>query len=672
MNLSSQKGFAHILVILLVIVGILTVSSLGIQKNSPSLTDLVKMDPWIFSTEDLTPETYLEDYKKSHSLSMRISSLFNKVTQPLGDLLSGVNLTDQNNIQAARSSTATSTKPNIIIILTDDQPPNTTGLADNLIIKTPNIDSLGNPGFYLKNTYSPEGICSPSRASIWTGKLPHNHGVHAVSIPLPADQLTFPELLQSNGYNTAMMGKCHLGDPTNPQLYTRGFDTRLIALPDNGTVPDWYNYDLLRNGVIEHHTEYITNYLTDEATKYITSKAKESQTTGKPFFLWLAQPAPHLPTTPPTGSNRYSLSQIPLPVSIADDLSTKPPQQVATKFHKGYQDLGPEGTRAKLKDAYEVISNLDDSVGKIKTALAATKAKDNTIIIYMADNGLMYGEHQIYQKGPFFYEEQVKTPMIVYYPKLITSKKTSDALVSNMDLMPTLLDLAGISKPTNIQGQSFLNLLKGQTTTHRNSLFFEYHKQAGCLTYPMRGVLMNGYKFVHYFNGTYSGFCNETYDGGLTYDGRHYELYNLAVDPFEMNNIMKRTSDPADDPLARMLKDPVYGSTVEQLRKELASWQTDTQDPNRNIFTNLTSVASGAATLKLDWNTSLSSTSEIEYQPTNCSTCTVLKYNDLDNLVATHSATLNNLQSGTSYNFKVYSIGGNSNGGYTTTTATPQ
>jgi uncharacterized repeat protein (TIGR01451 family) len=558
---------------------------------------------------------------------------------------------------------ASANKPNIIFIVTDDQPPKTIGLAGNTVIRTPNIDGLGQQGVYFNNMYLPIGQCAPSRASIMTGKLPHTHGVIGNQVILPPSQLTLSEVLQANGYATAIIGKCHLGVPTNPEKYKRGFDFRLIPYPDTGVLDNWYNYQVSRNGSLERHTEYFTDFITTEAIKYMTAAAASA----KPFFMWVSYTAPHLPTTPPRGSNRYTLDQMPVPASISDDLSAKPPQQMSSSSHQDYVNTASGGNqipilKSRLKDVYETISNVDDNVGRIRQKLQSLGIKDNTVVVFMSDNGVFFGEHQLYVKGPFFYEEQIKSPFIFSYPPLTPQARRSSALASSIDIMPTILELIGAPVPEDVQGRSFLKVLSGRSSVHRSSIFMEYAHQA-LGNYPMRGVLANGYKLVHYLNS-----ANKIV--GETYDGRDFELYNLRLDPLEMTNILKRNG-PADNPLTRLLLDPERGRVIQRLRKEMAVWQANTLDPERVTISNMDifNVASDSA--ELQWKTSRPATSEIEYVPVDCATCTPSEITEFD-FVNDHHVSLHMLTTDTTYQVRVYSIDKTGNGSYLETLLTPR
>lgn len=561
-------------------------------------------------------------------------------------------------------------RPNIIFIVADDQNFRHLGIAGNPVLKTPNIDSLANPGIYFNNAYVPLGACSPSRASIWTAKLPHVHGVTQVGKILPEDQITLPEILKANGYSTGFFGKCHLGDPYDPVGYKRGFDYTLNITPDIGYVTDWYNYDLIRNGKKEHHTEYITDYLTDQSIDFIKQKAQESKNAQKPFFIWLAHVSPHQPTTPPVGSNRYALNQINLPPSSSDDLSTKPPIQAITRMHSNYLAFGENGIKNLTKNAYEVVSNLDDNVGKINKSLQDLGIKENTIIIYVSDNGLFYGEHQLYTKGPYMYEEQIKTPLLISYPKLLKLPQINKSLVSSLDLLPTILSILKIPNPPNIQGKSLQPILTGQSAAPiHNSLYLEMPptSQDSCSQYPIYGVIMDGFKWIQYAEGKFS--TNTTWDTCLptpynSYDGFDFELYDLNKDPLEMNNILKRQG-PSDNAMERMLTDTTYGNTIQKLRKERAIWATNTNDPKRFILSDGKTTPQGATSIEVAWKVAAGfPTAEIEYQQKDCPSCPILQLDDFSHNQRPYKYTLTNLKPATTYKIRVFSFGARGVGGY--------
>jgi N-acetylglucosamine-6-sulfatase len=566
--------------------------------------------------------------------------------------------------QAISQPVTVSTAPNIVVILTDDQPPDTLSITGNPIIKTPHIDSLAtNGGVYFKNSYTTTDICAPSRSTLLTGKMPHSHGVQFNNLLLPTAQTTIAEILRSSGYDTAAIGKCHLG--SHIEL---GFNHQV----ETGAWPYWPlggAYPVIRNGVTEQQTEYHTTFLVNEAIKYLNERVPLQSTTRKPFFMWLALNAPHARNNPPATPNRYSVNQFTKPVSWADDLSSKPPQQSLQSPHQVINfSSTPISGRVRWEDiqaakeaAYEEISMIDDGVGRIKQRLRELGVADNTVIIFLADNGLFYGEHQLFQKASYFYEEQVKSPLIINYPRIVASPGTKNTYVSTLDFAPTILSFAGINQPTDMQGKSLLPYLKGQTASHRQSAFFEFHSTDGSQAkyFPMRGLVMNGYKLIHHV------FTGDTKIGpvdGRTYtpDGKDYEFYNLNADPKEMVNLAQRNG-PTDVPLNRLRVHSTYGPQVRKMLREIAVWQTNTNDPIARVLSNLRYTWVNSSSLRLDWSTPDSLTSEAVFKEVGCSACTLQEKFDFV-LTPNHSLTLTGLSSGKSYDVNVFSISENGNG----------
>ncbi|MBI3638275.1 sulfatase-like hydrolase/transferase, partial [Candidatus Wolfebacteria bacterium] len=336
-----------------------------------------------------------------------------------------------------------------------------------------------------------------------------------------------------------------------------------------------------------------------------------------------------------------------IPVSNSDDLSTKPPQQKNSLPHRDYVSKGINGVLKEKKDDYEVVTNIDDNVGRIVSAVKNSGIEDNTIIIYLSDNGVFYGEHQMLHKGPTFYEEQIKTPFIFRYPKISFADFKTSALVSSMDIMPTLLDILKIPSPPDIQGKSFLSILRGEAQQTRSSVFMEYYVQQSSRV-PMRGIVWNNWKWNHY--------------RGSKGENRDYELYNLADDPFEINNIMDKIGKD-DDPLGRLLKDAHYGPVIQQLRKEKAVWQSDSNDEFKISLSGTSTSSPSSGTLNISWTTDKDASSEIEYSEKDCSGCSPVKLDDF-NFSKNHSVNITSLKSGVAYNIKIFSINPYGDGGY--------
>jgi arylsulfatase A-like enzyme len=571
-------AFTSVLAYILISTNTENRSNAATLKEGSENLDLLKM----ISDEESVPATIMPEEKGSGDTSKDAPTKAKTL----------VSASAQKNISASE-------KPNVLFIISDDQPYNTLGIAGNKEIKTPNIDALANTGFYLNNMYLPIGHCAPSRASLFTGKMPHNHGVTTNGYILPPNQLTLTEILQAGGYDTAIIGKCHLGDVNNSETYKRGFDTRILFYPDNGVLAykpslganSWNYFDIMRNGKVEKvENQYVTDFLTDESIKFVDKNKKDGT---KPFFLWLAYNAPHI--VPPNPTTSYKASDITLPASITDDRSGKPLQESYTSAIDNFDapvmwtpvptlQEKLDGVKEMKRRTYEILSNMDSNVGRLVAQLKKNGQFDNTIIVFVSDNGLFYGEHQLFQKGPYMYDEIMKTPFIISYPKMFKKKTVSSALTSSIDIMPTILDMLKINKPTDIDGKSFLPLLNGTTTKARDFVYMEYFRNMGNTPYInlMRGVVnTDGYKLINYYSGdmfipsklrtSTSGTLKKTYQYNAA-------MYNLNTDKLEMTNLTQRISD-TDEPLLRTLALNNSTSTaLIKLLKQQATGAIETND----------------------------------------------------------------------------------------------
>src|SRR3989338_1130004 len=593
----------------------------------------------------------------------------------------------------------TPAKPNILFIISDDQPYKTLGLTGNSVIQTPNINSLGQTGAYFPRMYFAIDQCAPSRASILTGKMPHTNGLTYNLQQLPHITKTIADILKSAGYRTAMIGKCHVGDPTNPVPDNYGFDYRLLPNPDAGyiTADQWNgvsNYQLIDRTVNPAATPvpiqktsgyYVTDFLADKTIQYIDDSVRNHP--NQPFFVWLPVFAPHWPNIPPTGQNLYGNAPIPTPVSISDNTSTKPPQQSASYARKRFElrqkckdppvasgcedpalvdpviaHINEDGRTIgrDTKDIYETITSIDTNIGKIIQKINALGIRNNTIIVFMTDNGVFLGEHQLSEKGAFMYEELVKTPFIINYPGVVTPK-TNQALLSSIDVLPTLLSSAGVSIPTDVQGKSFYSAAMGNTTTHRTSVLMEFFRESDADSYvqPMRGLIYDHYKWVHYIPTNFeSDFTtNYTYNW-VNYTKNYFEFYDLQNDPHEMNNLININQDDLVM-LDNFISNHTYGPIIKRMRKERVIWQTDTLDPLRRVITNFSATPS-TNSISLSWNTDKVATTEIEYKEDGGNWMEINNYTKELN----HVVTIPNLKSTARYTIKAFSIGGYGHGIY--------
>ncbi len=398
--------------------------------------------------------------------------------------------------------------PNVILLLVDDlrwDEPGYTGYP----VSTPNIDRLAANGIRFNNAYVTSSICSPSRASFITGLYPHSHGVVGNTTDLDYDNTpTIATLLKKAGYTTAMIGKWHMGQSSEPRP---GYD-RWFALPGQG---QYRNPRFNDNGRTVEVAGYNTDILTEKAIAFIAKNRK------KPFFLHLGYKAVHYPFEP-APRHRQTLSQ-------ADFDSARRPNSAATN-------------PVLRQKRGETLLSVDDSVGEIYAFLKENNMLENTILVFTSDNGFLLGEHNRGDKR-VFYEESIRIPWLLHYPRLRLSGSSISEQILNVDFVPTILDLVGINIPTYVQGISFLSLIDGgkdDLTRWRDYWVYEYFNEEQYMHVPTHlAVVSERYKYVTFPEGPdlFNIFTGED----LLFDLKHdpYELENLADS--DDHTIIKKT-----------------------------------------------------------------------------------------------------------------------------------
>jgi N-acetylglucosamine-6-sulfatase len=425
-------------------------------------------------------------------------------------------------------------KPNFIFILTDDQRYDAIGCLGNPpFLKTPNLDRLRNEGALFKNTFVTTSLCAPSRAAFLTGTYNHTNGVtwNEIGARDPDWNKTpnFAALLQKAGYKTGFIGKLHMAPTNEPRP---GFDY-WFSFKGQGVYEDPV---MNENGTERKVPGYITEILNDAALAFIDKQPKD-----QPYALCLWHKAVHDPrTVREKDRDLYANEQLPEPASHKDDLSGKPKWQrvnVLSNSRVGQpMDVDPDKVpdaippkpfRARSEDHlnyYRLLTAVDDGIGAILAALEKRGDLDNTVILFGGDNGYFMGEHQLGDKR-LGYEESIRIPFLVRYPKLIKPGTTINQMVLNIDVAPTLLDLAGVPVPKNMQGQSFRPLMEGKPDGWRTSFLYEYWLDYKPTIPDMVGVRTTDWKLVRY-------------PGSNDID----EMYDLKNDPIEMKNL---ATDPA-------------------------------------------------------------------------------------------------------------------------------
>jgi len=427
-------------------------------------------------------------------------------------------------------------RPNIIVILTDDQAPGTTGFEGNQHIRTPHLDRMAAEGVYCSRTYVPLPQCGPSRAAALTGRYPHDLDAMSNEDPrLPADATTIAQLLKGVGYRCGLIGKWHQGDPLTPQAgfedYWVGRDKDAYAKQDK-----YYDPVIVANGQREKRVGYLTDILTDYALTFVRESEEQ------PFFLWLSYYAPHEPFMAHS-EHVYDPADVPLPASLSDDLSTKPPQQRASVCHRWFARTDEKSLRETIAAYYSMISAVDANVGRILDMLRSSGRKEQTLVIYFSDNGWFNGEHQLVRKGPMLYEELVRAPLLFWWPGVAPAGQERPGLVSTLDLYPTLARLAGCSPGGNLPGQDLWPLVLGQRDRGHDAVYLTFLEKGPREREPMLGAVTDRFKYARYMLGG------------------DEELYDLEADPHELNNLARAASRQEDLARNRALVD-AFASTI--------------------------------------------------------------------------------------------------------------
>ena len=494
-------------------------------------------------------------------------------------LLTGLSLTvaGAGIIQAAPPAK----KPNILYIMSDDHAYQAVGAYGYGLNQTPNIDRIACEGMRFNNCFVTNSLSGPSRAVILTGKFSHKNGFcdNDEKTVFDDSQQTLPKLLQAAGYHTGIVGKWHL------KSTPAGFDYYSVHY-DQG---EYYNPDFMEIGEKRVHYEgYATDLTADNAIEFLRDSEKE-----KPFFLMMHFKAPHRNWMPaPNKLSMYEDVTFPVPVTFYDnyegriaaqqqqmsidkdmtigiDLKTYGPWDTSQPWEfkrmtleqkaiwdKVYnpiienfsrkQPQGKELTEWKfqryMRDYLKCISSIDDNVGRVLDYLKQMDELDNTIIIYTSDQGFYLGEHGWFDKR-FMYEESLKTPFVVRYPQVIKFNGATDVLIQNLDFAPTLLDLAGLPVPDDMQGESFKAVLTGDKQTAKEALYYHYYE------FPMPhavkkhyGIRTDRYKLIHFYN-----------------DIDEWELFDLKNDPNELHNLI---NDPGQAGNIKTLKEKLTGLQV--------------------------------------------------------------------------------------------------------------
>jgi arylsulfatase A-like enzyme len=381
--------------------------------------------------------------------------------------------------------------PNILFILTDDQRFDTLGCMGNDVIRTPHIDQLAADGVVFDNCFCTTSICSISRASFMLGQYERRHRIDSFQKPYSAEQLahSFPLLLRSHGYRTGLIGKWGIGGdlPADEYDYWRGYagQGNYFAPGEKGTGQH------LTDTMGEQAVEFLDGCTADQPwLLQLYTKAAHCQD-GDP---WPFQPAPRY-------NEQYADATIPLPPTADEAHFNALPaflqtSEARTRWHVRFEN--PELAQKSLRDYYRLITHVDDWVGTLVETLEQTGFADNTVIIFSSDNGFYLADRGLAGKW-FMHEESIRLPLIIHDPRLPAPQHGTrrDEMVLNIDVAPTILDLAGVAAPSEMQGSSLVSLLHGETAAWRDDFLYEHRINIKSIP-KSEGVRTSRWKYVRY------------------------------------------------------------------------------------------------------------------------------------------------------------------------------
>jgi len=407
-------------------------------------------------------------------------------------------------------------KPNIIFILTDDQRWDALGIAGNKIIQTPQIDTLATSGTYFKNAFSTTPICAASRASILTGLYERTHGYtfQKPKLRAPYAEMIYPKIFKDHGYHVGFFGKLGVV-MNNPSQYFNESD-----FYDRGGEAEKQGYFYKKIG---NDTVHLTRYSGYQAQNFI-----KNAPTDKPFCLSISFSAPHGHDNSiaqyfwqQKSDSLYKNIVIPEPVLGNDSFFNKLPIPVQEGFNRTrwkWRFDTPEKYQNMVKGYYRMITEIDDEIGLIRKQLKAQGIEDNTIIIVMGDNGYFLGDRQLADKW-LMYDVSIRVPLIIYDPR-IHKPAAIDAMVLNIDITKTMLEIAGITAPKKYQGQDLMPFVeKGNIPSNRKSILIEHLWKLPEIP-SSEGIRSANWKYFRY-----------------RLISAPEELYDLKSDPLEKNNL---------------------------------------------------------------------------------------------------------------------------------------
>ncbi|MFV0482697.1 MAG: sulfatase [Bacteroidales bacterium] len=515
-------------------------------------------------------------------------------------LMSSVLLLVSSCSKSNRTTSDKAQRPNILFIMSDDHAYQAISAYSDKLTQTPNIDRIANEGMLFTNACVTNSICAPSRAVILTGKHSHMNGKIDNNFPFDTSNVTFPQIMHDNGYQTAMFGKLHFGNSP------KGFDEFKI-LPGQGR---YYNPDFItKKEGKKRYPGYVTDIITDMTLDWLKTERDDS----KPFMLMYLHKAPHREWLPaPRHHKEFVKKTFPEPSTLYDDykgrgtaahtqemtlarhrnwagddklypetmdsLGLKPwmtwdknalvsslksmDEEQRQAWNKTYMPINEDFIRRYptmsdkeilqwryqryMQDYCGSIAAVDEGVGKVLDYLEESGLAENTIIVYTSDQGFYLGEHGWFDKR-FAYNESFKTPLLVKWHGVIEPHSVNTNMVQNLDFAETFLDAAGIDIPDDMQGESLIPLFKGDTENFRDAVYYHYYEYPSVHQVKRHyAIITEKYKLIHFY-----------------YDVDEWELYDRVKDPNEMHN---------------EIDNPEYADVIVKLKRDLKELRVKYKD----------------------------------------------------------------------------------------------
>lgn len=442
---------------------------------------------------------------------------------------------------------AEDTRPNIVFVLVDDLRWDELGVAGHPYVETPNIDRIAKEGAWFQRAFTTTPLCSPARATFLTGLYPHKNGItdNTARNEQTHRLETFPKMLNAVGYDTAFIGKWHMGNDDSP----RPGWSMWAGMKGQGEA---LNPEFNVNGERRQVQGYVTDILTDFSVDFVTADRDT------PFLLYLSHKALHPNVSQaddgssgpsPSGvpgfiaadrhKGRYADVTVPRRPNSGVVPSDRPAlmRQIGDLPALGEGTITPDKT---IRDRQEMLLAVDESLGTILAAIDGLGELDNTVVVVTSDHGFWYGEHGLSSERRLSYEEALRIPMMIRFPGRIPAGTRPGQMVLSLDIAPTMLDLAGEAPPVDLHGMSLVPILEGQDPAWRSSFLIEYYSDT-----VFERMDFMGYKAVRTDRHKYIRYEDQT---------DMDELYDLVGDPYELKNV---------------IDDPRYADVRDELDSEL-------------------------------------------------------------------------------------------------------